>query len=48
MKEKRYIKKSTLNNYSESEWLTFFKSAEIYDYIVTDDAGEIIDIVTND
>ena len=48
MKEKRYIKKSTLNNYSESEWLTFFKSAEIYDYIVTDDVGEIIDIVTND
>ena len=43
MKEKRYIKKSTLEKYSIPEWMIFFKSAEVYDYIVIDDDGNIIE-----
>ena len=43
MKEKRYIKKSTLEKYTIPEWMIFFKSAEVYEYIVTDDNGNVIE-----
>lgn len=46
MKEKRYIKKSTLEKYTIPEWIIFFKSAEVYKYIVTDNNGNVIEEVT--
>lgn len=47
VKEKRYIKKSTLEKYTIPEWMIFFKSAEVYEYIVTDDNGNVIDSYTD-
>ena len=43
MKEKRYIKKSTLEKYTIPEWMIFFRSTEVYEYIVTDDNGNVIE-----
>lgn len=42
MKEKRYIKRSEVEKFSIPQWMRFFKSAEIYDYILIDDNGKII------
>ena len=41
-REIRFIKKSELDKYSMSDWYQFFKAAERYNYIVTDDNGNII------